>query len=64
MAQPFLATFDQLFEGSIGQSWNEFMDLKLDSDGCKAEAGTEDDFGLKGVELHTMLCSLVSDMNA
>ena len=64
MAQPFLATFGQLFEGQAGMPWNEFMDLKFDTEGCKVEPGSEEEIGLKFVELHTLLCSVVSDMNA
>jgi len=38
------------------------MDLKFDTEGCNAEPGTEEEFGLKGADLHAKICSLVSDI--
>jgi hypothetical protein len=64
MAAPFLASFDQLFEGVFDQPWNEFMGLQLETEGCNAEPGTEEEFGLLGAELHSIMCQLVSDMNS
>ena len=63
MGQPLLATFDQLFEGQAGMSWNDYMELKFDIEGCKAEPESEEEFGLKFVDFHSLLSNVVSDMN-
>lgn len=39
------------------------MGLSIDTEGCKAEPGSQEEFGLKAATLHGMICSLVSDMN-
>lgn len=65
MAQPFMATFDQLFEGVAGQPWNEFMSLSLDTEGISTDPEDKDAAAAhKFSAMHSLLCALVSDMNS
>jgi len=62
MAAPLMATFEQLFEGAIGRSADEFLEDQFDIEGIPKGKDEQIDMVLMGVELHSMVMALVDDM--